>query len=111
MATSRLSAAVYTPNMASESKQGSSSSSRTLSNSSSSDEGGNNGGGSGATTPSVLEEPRVMAASAPRFKWETDSWLNRGEAWDLSGNKELSNLVKAGTAEAHRTVEASPMVS
>lgn len=56
------------------------------------------------------QEAATARPSLARFRWETDSWLKNSHAWDLSGAKELSNLVKAGTAEAHRTVESSPMV-
>lgn len=59
-----------------------------------------------ATTP--FEEQ--VAPLPVRFKWETKSWLEAGSEWDLSGAKELSNLVRAGTAQAHKTVESSPMV-
>lgn len=69
---------------------------------------------SSASTPAAGSSSGFEAAAArpalARFRWETDSWLKNAEAWDLSGAKELSNLVKAGTAEAHRTVESSPMV-
>lgn len=64
-----------------------------------------------ASTPAAASAGVETARPAlARFRWETDSWLKNADAWDLSGAKELSNLVKAGTAEAHRTVESSPMV-
>ena len=69
--------------------------------------------GEGSTNSSGDESATGLEATRPalaRFRWETDSWLKNADAWDLTGAKELSNLVKAGTAEAHRTVESSPMV-
>lgn len=101
-ASTKLSSAIYArPSSMDQAKQGSASAD------SSSDE-------SGAFTASAASTPTAdKQATRPalaRFRWETDSWLKNADAWDLSGAKELSNLVKAGTAEAHRTVESSPMV-
>lgn len=72
-------------------------------------EGSTNSSGDESVTPAMMGVESTRPALA-RFRWETDSWLKNANAWDLSGAKELSNLVKAGTAEAHRTVESSPMV-
>lgn len=85
--------------------------STSTSSASSSGDESNFASSSSISTPASSDA--AAAATRPslaRFRWETDSWLKNGDAWDLSGAKELSNLVKSATAEAHRTVESSPMV-
>jgi len=106
-ASTKLSSAIYAPGSSMQRRAGGTGS-EGGSASSSGDESGF--ATSAASTPAASAGVEGARPALARFRWETDSWLKNAEAWDLSGAKELSNLVKAGTAEAHRTVESSPMV-
>lgn len=111
-ASSKLSSAVYAHSQhGSINKMAEGGSTSTSSASSSGDESGFAASSSSSTSTTPASSDAAAARpSLARFRWETDSWLRNGDAWDLSGAKELSNLVKSATAEAHRTVESSPMV-